>query len=248
MARSQPIAAEKFTFLTRQIRALSAPLSVPSSAHTTLPSVSDKTLADVLVRSNEKIKHHNRSVFSAQATRHIAEQIETLYWNEVRVELEVSGQASGETVVKRDLDLGTDKGVRALGEKWADVLAEETEEHEEGHVEEDEQRAKRYEDKRVQLLELCKKRDETERRLERYRRLRALLQPYEQPQEHIQPNLVTKDGELGKELERMRVLLARVTARMGEHKDLQGQSVAASADQESTVGFEEKLATIMDMK
>ena len=34
------------------------------------------------------------------------------------------------------------------------------------------------------------------------------------PQETVQPNLVTKDGQLGKELDRMRLLLARVSGRV----------------------------------
>jgi len=46
--------------------------------------------------------------------------------------------------------------------------------------------------------------------------LKKELAPLNHPQKNIQPNLVTKDGELSQELDRMRVLLARVAARVGE--------------------------------
>lgn len=42
------------------------------------------------------------------------------------------------------------------------------------------------------------------------RQLQHCLLPFKQPLENIQPNLVTKDGELAQELERMKVLMARV--------------------------------------
>jgi hypothetical protein len=34
------------------------------------------------------------------------------------------------------------------------------------------------------------------------------------PQDTVQPNLVTKDGQLGRELDRMRILIARVSGRL----------------------------------
>lgn len=243
MAASAPITSQKSAFLNRQVRALSAPLTVPPSAHTTLPSLPDKTLTDLVSKSNEKIRHHNRSVFSAQATRHIAEQIETLYWNEVRAEREARGALPGETVVKRETDLGTSEGLTDLGEGWENVVvaADDDEEQEGGR-----EAPARYAEMRAQLLELTARRDEAQERLLRYGRLRELLEPYAQPQERIQPNLVTKDGELVRELEKMRVLLTRVTARMGEQKELQGQGVTASAGNEEAPTFEEKLATLMD--
>jgi len=40
------------------------------------------------------------------------------------------------------------------------------------------------------------------------------LAPFENARENVQPNLAGRDGELGRELERMRVLLARVSARI----------------------------------
>lgn len=71
-----------------------------------------------------------------------------------------------------------------------------------------------------------------------------LLKPFTNAQENIQPNLVTRDGELGKELERMRILLARVTGRVKEMKDA---GVVSHSDATVAVNNEQKLAAAMDM-
>ena len=47
-----------------------------------------------------------------------------------------------------------------------------------------------------------------------YRHLQQLLHPFKSPQATVQPNLVTKDGELGRELDRMRILLAKTIGKI----------------------------------
>ena len=61
------------------------------------------------------------------------------------------------------------------------------------------------------LVSLAARRTAAQNRLAQLQSLRKLLVPYQNPQTNIQPNLVTRNGELGKELDRMRILLARVT-------------------------------------
>lgn len=63
------------------------------------------------------------------------------------------------------------------------------------------------------------------------RQLRQLLEPFQDPQEDIQPNLVTKDGELSKELERMKVLLARVGEKMASLQKREGDSGVAREEE-----------------
>lgn len=46
--------------------------------------------------------------------------------------------------------------------------------------------------------------------------MQALLRPFEA---NVQENLVTRNGEIEKELERMRVLLVRVAGRVGQLPD-----------------------------
>jgi hypothetical protein len=249
------IARLKQTFLATQVRLLSAPLSVPASAYTTLPSLPDKSLTDLLCKVNEKIQANNRSVFPPQAQRHVAEQINTLYWNEVLAEYtaarnagtELAGPRPGETTVRRALDLVELGGVMQLGESWRDVAVVGEEEEAEQSRKDSESFAQRYTEERAQLLELCRRRDEAEAKLARYKRLQELLEPYENPQENIQPNLVTRDGELSREMDRMRVLLARVTARMdGDHSMASDQrSAQVDGGGGAYRGFEDRLATVL---
>lgn len=56
-------------------------------------------------------------------------------------------------------------------------------------------------------------------RVNKLRRMQKLLEPFSGTEEdaqpsHIQENLVTRNGEIEKELERMRMLLARVGGRV----------------------------------
>lgn len=63
------------------------------------------------------------------------------------------------------------------------------------------------------------------------KQLRDYLKPFKDAQENIQPNLVTKDGELSKELERMKVLLARVGEKMAVSKRKEGDSWITRAEE-----------------
>ena len=74
--------------------------------------------------------------------------------------------------------------------------------------------------------------------------MQALLEPFTNAQENVQPNLVTRDGELGKELERMRILLARVAGRVSEMKD---HALVSHSDETIAVSNEQKLAAVMDL-
>lgn len=67
------------------------------------------------------------------------------------------------------------------------------------------------------LASLAARRTAAQNRLAQLQSLRKLLVPYQNPQTNIQPNLVTRNGELGKELDRMRILLARVTGAIQQH-------------------------------
>src|SRR5262245_5751381 len=79
------ITTQKQAFIRTQVRHLSAPLTVPNSIQpsdesTPLPN---KVVADLVSKTSVKIKSHNTAVYSAASQRHVAEQIESLHWNEV---------------------------------------------------------------------------------------------------------------------------------------------------------------------
>ena len=104
---------------------------------------------------------------------------------------------------------------------------------------------------RSRLMEAYERQKSTNSRLEQLKALQQLLGPYKDPQKSIQPNLVTRNGELGKELDRMRVLLARVTGAIqqqnmsGHTKNKASESVNGHKSRATTE--REKLDAIMDM-
>lgn len=77
--------------------------------------------------------------------------------------------------------------------------------------------AKRYADAVERLSSLNEQRRELRRRVERLRRIKATIDPLqtEPGGAGVQENLVTRNGDVEKELERMRMLLVRVAGRVG---------------------------------
>jgi hypothetical protein len=94
------------------------------------------------------------------------------------------------------------------------------------------------------LLELDAERKQTQQRLAQYKQLGKLLDPFKDPQTNIQPNLVTRDGQLGEELDRMRMLVAKISRRIEESK-----KVAAVSDQHQKLSTDPdtKLSALLDM-
>ena len=72
-----------------------------------------------------------------------------------------------------------------------------------------------------------------QQKLNTYRTLLSLLEPYRKPQVNIQPNLVGRDAPLGPELSKTRTLAIRVAGRLGEkYGDVQVSSTAEDVDAE----------------
>jgi hypothetical protein len=80
--------------------------------------------------------------------------------------------------------------------------------------------AKRYADSVQRLLSLHEQRKELKLRVERLRRIKTTVDPLavKENDNGLQENLVTRDGPVEKELEKMRMLLLRVTGRVGSLK------------------------------
>jgi hypothetical protein len=223
----------KSRFLLTQTRLLSQPLS-PSSDWSAFappsPPLPPAQIASAVGSLNERLKQHGKNVYSAPSQRHVAEQINTLYWNEVCEEGDVS---EGALAVERDADFRDGSVVEGLPEELAGLNMRE------GQVLRQED-ADRYAALRKRLEEAVGRRDEQVRRLQGYRRLGEMIVPLEGARENVQPNLVTKDGELGRELERMRVLCARVAAQV-EGGLSEGSGLGEG------VGERERLRGVMDL-
>lgn len=84
--------------------------------------------------------------------------------------------------------------------------------------------AKHYADAVQRLTTLSAQRREIRQRVERLRRLKATVEPLQTEDGGlgIQENLVTRGGDVEKELEKMRVLLVRVAARVGSLPTTEG--------------------------
>lgn len=80
--------------------------------------------------------------------------------------------------------------------------------------EEDEDGQARYQELTETLKDLNERRKSMREKVEGYKRLKEMLGPFERATETVQPNLVARDGELEKELEKMRLLVARVRGRV----------------------------------
>lgn len=231
------ITSLKASFIRTQARHLDTPLEPPRL--TEEKSLSDKLVTDLVSKVNEKIRQHNRLIFSTQSQRHVAEQIESLHWNLVSEETE---QAEIDTVaIRRDAELTDSETIRALPEEYGDVYL-----HPDYEAQEDE--ARQYTQMRQELWGLNEKRDVLKRRLAQYQHLTKLMQPLSEPQKNVQPNLVTRDGELSQELDRMRVLLARVTGRIGETHNAQvGKSRVHESEEMMLQTDQQKLARVMEL-
>lgn len=98
--------------------------------------------------------------------------------------------------------------------------------------------AKRYADLVERLGELSTRREEAEVRVKRLRKMKALLEPFDVREatdtsvfveasafpaaNGVQENLVQRDGEMERELERMRMLLVRVGDKVARLKEREG--------------------------
>ena len=239
------LSARKSSFLLSQIRLLSSPLT-PSPAFTTTLNTTDtnlnqKTLNDLLTKINDKLKTHNKSVFPALTQRHIVEQIESLYFSEALADPPLTpndiSQGDELVAIERDADLTSSQVLAGLPEELTQAMLNDV-----SDLGIDEDQADQYYELRRQLVRLAEKRDAAREKLQGYEKLQDLLRPFENAGENVQPNLVTKDGEMSREMERMRVLLARVTGRLGDAEGLPERK-----EGEKSKTFDEKLRTAMEM-
>jgi len=152
---------------------------------------------------NVAIRQHNRIVYSTQAIHHISRQIECLYWDSVKREALLSrGESSG---VEKGTNLTDNANIEKLPTDWQS-----------GDVQPDENQ--RYRELRARLVELSQRREQQRQRLTQYTHVETLIEPFRDAQNNIQPNLLTRDGELLQELDKMRMLVARVTSRVGQSR------------------------------
>ncbi|APA07510.1 hypothetical protein sscle_03g022800 [Sclerotinia sclerotiorum 1980 UF-70] len=194
----------KSSFLRAQIFALSQPLQ-PSQDWQDSISEEENTLRqraidEALFKLNTILKQHNKISYPPQARRHVAEQIDQLYWAAGETDVNVNGEEWSE----KGADYRLTSNIEKLPEEWS----------EEAETKAPEQ-ATKYKELQSKLLELNERRRMAKERLEQCNAAKILLEPFEQADKNVQENLVTKNGEVEKELERMRMLMLRVERGIG---------------------------------
>ncbi|KAI1079757.1 kinetochore Sim4 complex subunit Fta4 [Whalleya microplaca] len=225
------ILANKSAFLTAQTLLLSRELT-PSSAWRNAnaraddQALPDKAVADAMYRVHHVLQQHARRVYAPQASRHVAEQIEGLYLEaaETAVREEREGELDDEAAERGGMGSGEGGGLLRVGADFATdptiaSLPPTWDLHRPSESEAYPPESRRYADLASSLTALSARRREVRARLDRLRSMDALLAPFAPPHDAVQPNLVTRNGEVEAELERMRVLLVRVAGRVAQMPD-----------------------------
>lgn len=253
----------KQNFISTQTRLLSQPLQ-PSrawrrandeaAADEDEAAVSERAVDDALFRLNHTLQQHSRRVYATQATRQVAEQVDRLYLS--------AGERHDAAAADDDgADDDDEDRWRNVGADYADpgVISSlppawESERQAAAFPLE----AERYAELAGRLRGLAARRGEASARVERLRRMRALLEPFSGsssegagagadegssfvPLGGVQENLVTRNGEVEKELERMRMLLVRVGDKVARLKEKE-----AGRDDDDSDLFGEGDAMIVD--
>ncbi|EFZ03337.1 hypothetical protein MAA_00411 [Metarhizium robertsii ARSEF 23] len=208
MADTAPtIPSLKISFITAQTNTLFQPLA-PSriwrrNNNASSNPIPARILDDVLFNLNQTMQLHYRRVYPPQATYNVAEQISNLYSR--NAEERVNKLKESESTIGRELDLAADDAIEELPSSWPI----------EADLDKYPEVADQYEAIVLRLTQLSEERRNVRLRVEKLRRFRDAVQPLSATNERsIQDNLITRDGPVEKELERMRVLLVRVTSRV----------------------------------
>ena len=261
------IISKKFSFLNSQTRLLTTPDPLPSRAWSRTNASSEapipqRAIDDALSKLAQATRQHARRVYPPQAARHVAEQVERLYWQEG----ESGVEGVGGDRIRRDVDLSTgapglfhsicsfrdeeckvssanvtaeDAVIARLPPTWPSS-PESTAHPSESH---------RYTTQSARLASLSDERRRRRERVLRLRRMRETLRPFEESLGEnvsgVQDSLLTKEGALEGELERMRVLLARVAGRVAG-VEVEGGGVNEDGDAEEVLsGDRERVGKVL---
>ncbi|KAF2838220.1 hypothetical protein M501DRAFT_1005088 [Patellaria atrata CBS 101060] len=201
------VIALKSAFLRGQIRTLSQQLQVPERWREDSDELPAKMVREVVGEVNRRIRHHNKTVYFTPAIRQTAEQIDALYWKSGEPDLTVleSENANPDPTPEQPLREGEDLSLEVNIARIPATL-----EHLDAEGEEELVKLQ------TRLLELAERREAARRKLATYTHLQTLIAPLKNPQSSIQPNLVTRDGQLAAELAKLRNLSVRVAGRVPE--------------------------------
>ncbi|KAK7551073.1 kinetochore complex Fta4 of Sim4 subunit, or CENP-50-domain-containing protein [Phyllosticta citricarpa] len=242
MSGANTITDLKSAFIRRQTRILSQPLQAPQQWK------DDCDIPDTAVRSamrevNRRLARHNRTAYPSIAIRHTAETIDELYWQRSAPKPSTSSSHSSTSTTHLDptastavdddpfhptADLTSAPTIAALPPTWAELvdsdtasslLPQTTTTSTNDNPLTHQQQQQSYTAHASNLHTLSARRAALRLKISRYKALRAALAPLANPAEKVQPNLVTRDGEVAGEVARARALGVRVAARVGARRE-----------------------------
>ncbi|PSN66117.1 hypothetical protein BS50DRAFT_588883 [Corynespora cassiicola Philippines] len=218
MSTQGTVVEQKQKFLLLQKQALSRGIP-PSERLLTIAhdaGIPSSVLRDVLVKVNRELKQHSRKVYSRQMTEHVVEQIDKLYWDsgsrdfeEEEAETNTDTGEDNNTLYRGD-DLSQDDNISKLPMIW-DTSTDRPSAADDKEIDQDD-----YTEAVARLQDLSARRLTLQQKLNTYKTLLELLEPYRNPKENIQPNLVWRDSPLAPELAKTRTLAIRVAGRVEE--------------------------------
>ncbi|PWW78314.1 hypothetical protein C7212DRAFT_323623 [Tuber magnatum] len=208
MAAGNSIYDIKKGFLSSQLRILNGALNPKANWQDKLPEgehgdLSEGVLNQVLYKLNVVAKRHQKLVYSSQALRHVAEQIDDLYQKK---DDSMEGITQEDNVLRRGTNLKDPQNIDLLPESYP---AEE---------EDSEEDLEEYQTLKAKLANHSAALQAQHQRHAYYSQLKSLIAPFADPQQSVQPNLVTKDGPLATELERTRLLAAKLAYQIEKSK------------------------------
>ncbi|KAK0108398.1 hypothetical protein ONS95_003207 [Cadophora gregata] len=224
MATSAPtILNLKTSFLRAQILALSHPLR-PSATFTASNTSNEenvlrqKAIDDALIKLNNQLKQHNKLSYGPQVQRHVAEQVDKLYWN--AGERGVRPLGLQDQWVERGSDYSVYPNGRLVDVRLIPVIANESvieqlpdswSEHATATIPE---QAAKFTELSQKLTTLNEHRRMAKEKVERYKQFKEMVGLFAEDT-GVQDNLVTRNGEVELELEKMRRLMLRVERGVG---------------------------------
>ncbi|KAK9463694.1 kinetochore Sim4 complex subunit Fta4 [Lipomyces oligophaga] len=209
---AQSIYDQKRAFIESQIRLLAVPLRPSAEWETQFKETAGKSFLERAIR---KVQHTQRKqmrqIFSIQAINHVALQLNQLYRERVRAattsDSAVAFVAGDErqAILRNERDLVDPDTIEQLPETWEELSGSSQAENADD--------LERYLLLRDQLLTLASALRASRRRAAQLDELHRLVEQFRDPVSNVQPNLISRDGAIERELTRMRVLLARLAAR-----------------------------------
>lgn len=161
---------------------------------------------------------------------HVVEQIDTLYWEsgaqqtDDEDDSEITDDIEDTNTLYQTDDLTLDENIAKLPAVFPTSSTASQDE---------------YLSAVARLQSLSAHRQTLQNRLTTYHTLLSLLEPFRNPKENIQPNMVWKDAPLAPELAKVRTLAIRVAGRVGEKLgDVQVPATAEEEDEGSDVDMD----------